>query len=338
MISLSVMKMKTAIVIPNWNGEDSLRACLDSLLKQTEKATIIVVDNGSVDGSLKLLEQYSGVIVLPQPKNLGFDAGVNIGIRRAIDEDCEYVALFNNDAVADKNWLRNLISELDDHPDVGISAPKFMSIDKEHLDSTGDFYTSWGLPFPRGRDEVDSGQYDHNIEVFGATGGASAFRISMLKQLGLFDEDFFAYYEDIDISFRAQLAGWKVHYVPAAIAYHDTGSTSRKIKGFTTYQTLKNLPWIYWKNVPLRIAVPMFPKIFVMYWTLFVRACLRGNIVPAVKGAFVCHILMFKKFSQRRKIQRTKTVSNDYIRSIIIYNVPPNAYKLRRFRSLFVRD
>jgi GT2 family glycosyltransferase len=242
---------KVAVVIPNWNGKDELPKCLDSLQAQTVQRRIIVVENGSTDGSGELVTSlYPGITLLPQSKNLGFAGGVNAGIRYALEQDFEYIALLNNDAVADRNWLRELMGTLEHNPKAGIATCKFMTIDKKHLDSTGDIYTTWGLPYPRGRGEPVNEAYDKDTKVFGASGGASLYRASMLLQIGLFDEDFFAYYEDIDISFRAQLAGWKVLYNPRAIAYHQIGATSSKKKGFTTYQTLKNYPWVITKNVP----------------------------------------------------------------------------------------
>ena len=155
---------KVAVVIPNWNGEKSLGACLDSLLAQSYKANIIVVENGSVDGSLKLLQtKYPQVTALAQPKNLGFAGGVNVGIRRAMSENYDFVALFNNDAVADRNWLEYLVKELESHSKTGITTCKLMNADQTELDSTGDMYTSWGLPFPRGRGEPVSDRYDEQL-------------------------------------------------------------------------------------------------------------------------------------------------------------------------------
>src|SRR5690606_20741179 len=141
-------------------------------------------------------------------------------IRAALRKNTDYIALFNNDAVAHQDWLKNLVKTLEDDPETGIATCKLLSADKSRIDSTGDFYTTWGLPFPRGRGEAKLTKYDNDTRVFGASGGASLYRASMLKEIGLFDEDFFAYYEDVDISFRAQLAGWKVLYVPTAEAYH----------------------------------------------------------------------------------------------------------------------
>lgn len=340
MISLSVMKTKIAVVIPNWNGEESLSSCLDSLLSQSYPSEIIVVENGSTDDSIELLEsKYPNVTTLLQEKNLGFAGGVNAGIRYALRQKYNAIALFNNDAIADRDWLRHLVGELDLNPEVGIVTCKLLKSDEKHIDSTGDLYTTWGLPYPRGRGEVDSSQYDETNEVFGASGGASLYRSTMLEQIGLFDEDFFAYYEDVDISFRAQLAGWKVRYQPKSEAYHQIGGTSSKISGFTTYQFMKNIPFVYWKNVPFRLAVPMFPKVFIAYWSVFFSSIMKGKITPAIKGTFMAHVLIFKKLLiERPRIQRNKTVSNEYLNSILLHDLPPNADKLRRIRSFFTRS
>lgn len=328
---------KTAVVVPNWDGIDSLAACLDSLLVQSAPTEVIVVENGSTDGSQQFLaEKYPGVTVLLQGKNLGFAGGVNVGIEYALAQGYTAVALFNNDAVADKDWLEQLQKGLEDQA-VGITTCTFMSADGKHLDSTGDLFTNWGLPYPRGRDEISTKQYDRQTEIFGASGGASLYRVSMLKEIGLFDEDFFAYYEDVDLSFRAQLAGWKVKYIPESIAYHDTGSTSRKIKGFTTYQTMKNQPLVVFKNVPRRLMWRVLWRFTIAHTLFFIRAVQRGQGWIAFKGDAEGTRLLFKNFGTRRKIQQNRKVSDDYIWSIMTHDLPPNAHALRSLRARWWR-
>jgi GT2 family glycosyltransferase len=331
------MKMKVAVVIPNWNGEDMIVESISSLLAQTYEHTIIVVDNGSGDNSVSLIEQnFPNITLLKNPKNLGFAGGVNTGIKYALEQEFDAVALINNDAIAHKEWLRHLVNNLDDFPEVGITTCKLLSMDKSHFDSTGDIYTTWGIPYPRGRDEQVSTQYDNSPWVFGASGGASLYRSTMLTEIGLFDEDFFAYYEDVDISFRAQLAGWKVRYEPKAEVYHATSSTGSKIPGFFTYQTIKNYPFVFWKNVPLRLFPTVLPR-FTLAYVIFV---LKGlftlrRTIPTLKGLLVTTLLLPKKLVQRRKIMKNKKVSNDYICSILTWDLPPNANKLRSLRGLW---
>ncbi|HXB12101.1 MAG TPA: glycosyltransferase family 2 protein, partial [Bacteroidia bacterium] len=273
---------------------------------------------------------------------IGFAEGVNGGIRRAIDLGVEYVALFNNDAVANKDWLEMLVKELDKKLSVGIATCKFLNIDKVHLDSTGDLLTIWGLPYPRGRGEKIKSEYDNDTIVFGATGGASIYRVSMLREIGLFDKDFFAYYEDVDISFRAQLSGWEVSYVPTSVAYHEIGATSKRIKGFTTYQTMKNLPWILWKDVPIRYFFRVGWRFYIAYTAFFLSAARRGQIWPAFKGASMSALLLPKKIVQRWHIQSTMKVPPEYIWSILTHDLPPNAYNLRvardKWRNFISKD
>jgi len=322
------------VVVPNWNGAERLAACLDSLLAQSLAARVVVVDNGSVDGSLALLEKYPAVEVIRHSRNLGFAGGVNAGFRRAIEEGADYVAAFNNDAVADKRWLEELVKCLAANPAAGIAACKLLSADGRHLDSTGDYYTVWGLPYPRGRGEAGLDKYDSAVEIFGASGGASLYRVAMLQAVGLFDEDFFAYYEDVDLSFRAQLAGWKVRYAPAAVAYHAIGATSGQIKGFATYQTVKNLPMLFWKNVPPgRIFISVLPRFTLAYLAIIGSALRRGQVWPVAKGWAVYAWLLPKKLAQRYRIQRARQVSKDYIWSLLIHDLPPNARALRRLRA-----
>ncbi len=324
---------KIAVVVPNWNGADHLAGCLDSLLAQSLTARIIVVDNGSTDGSLKLLEKYSDIEVILHTENKGFAGGVNAGFRRAIDDGLKYVATLNNDAVADKDWLRHLADSLDKNPRVGIVTSKILTADGKRLDSTGDYLTVWGLPYPRGRGENDINKYDGDREVFGASGGASLYRIKMLNGIGLFDEDFFAYYEDVDLSFRAQLAGWKIRFVPAAIVHHEIGATSGKLKGFSTYQTMKNQPLVLYKNLPGKFWWKVGWRFTFAHTLFFLRAVTRGHGWPALKGDLKGTGLLFKKHFERKRIKRMKKVSDDYIWNMIVHDLPPNAHSLRKLRS-----
>lgn len=325
---------KVYTVVPNWNGAKWLGACLDSILAQVQTSQIVVVDNGSTDGSVELIEKkYPQVDLIKHSRNHGFAGGVNAGIKLAINQGADYVALLNNDAVADEGWLKQLVNFLEDNPEAGIATSKICDINKIHLDSTGEIYSIWGLAYPRGRGEDFSDKYDKATWVFGASGGATLYRVKMLTQIGLFDEDFFAYYEDVDISFRAQLAGWKVGFVPKALVYHEIGATSSTIKGFATYHTLKNLPLLLWKNVPWTLMPKVWPRLVLAYSGLVVSALSRGQIAPVLKALVVGATLWPKKLVQRYQIQQKRQVSVEYINSMIMHDLPPNAAKLRRLRA-----
>lgn len=328
------VEQKPVVVIPNWNGEDELRACLDSLLDQTIPAHIIVVDNGSVDNSVALIErEYPAVELIKHDSNKGYAGGVNPGFKRAIERGASYVAPFNNDAVARPSWLEHLVSYLDTHQETGIATCKVTSGDGTHLDSTGDLYTTWGLPYPRGRGETDSLQYDGDTDVFAASGAASLYRVSMLEEIGLLDEDFFAYYEDVDLSFRAQLAGWKIAYVPASVVQHETSTTGSKIKGFFTVQTQKNLPMLLIKNVPASLLPTIVPRFALVYLSFFMAAAARGQLFYAMQGYGGALVFLPKKLHERRTIQKNKKASDKYIASMLTWDLPPNATRLRKLRS-----
>lgn len=325
---------KIAVIVVNWNGIEDLPSCLSSLQLQTTSAEIIVVDNGSVDGSVEFMtDKFPEITLLPQSKNYGFTGGVNIGMEYALKNNFDYITLFNNDAIADKHWIQYLLQALEAKPEAGIATCTLTTIDKSHLDSTGDIYTSWGLPYPRGRNEPYGTQYDKDTVIFGASGGASLYRASMLREIGMMDDKYFAYYEDIDISFRAQLTGWKVVFAPKAIAYHKIGGTSGKIKGFTTYQTMKNLPMVLWKNVPSGLLPTVIPRFMLAYTLFFGRAITDGRGIPALKGLLVFIKNIPHIIGHRRAIQRNKKVSNEYIWSILTHDLPPNATALRSLRQ-----
>lgn len=328
---------KLAVVIPNWNGEDIISQCLDSLFAQSVACTIIVVDNGSIDESATIIsKKYPDVILLKQPKNLGFAGGVNVGIRYAIDHGFDYVGLLNNDAVADKRWLEHLVGTLTKtKKHLGAVMATVASLDKKMLDGTGEVYTSWGIHYPRGRGEKPEGQYDTALSIFGASGNASLYNVKALNDVGLFDNDFFAYYEDVDLSWRMQLRGWKIEYVPDAVVYHKTSTTSSRLKGFATYQTMKNIPWVLWKNVPLPLLWRILPRFAIVYAAFFVSATLKGKFFSALKGLLVSLLFMPKKLFQRAFIQKQRLATTTYLKSIIDWDLPPDQHKLRRLRKFF---
>lgn len=310
----------------------------ESLLNQSLKPHIVVVDNGSVDGSVELIEKkYPSVELIKHDVNKGYAGGVNPGFKQAIVMKAKYVAAFNNDAVADKDWLKNLAAQMDKRPELGAAACKLLSADGKTIDSTGDYFTNWGLPYPRGRGETDIDKYDDQTEIFGASGGASLYRVKALEEVGLFDEDFFAYYEDVDLSFRLQLYGWKVAFVPAAVAYHQLSATSNRIKGFHTYQTMKNLQLLIYKNVPKKYKRGIMSRFTLASSLFFLRAITRGQFWPALKGDLKGTWLLIKKRTERREIQNGKKVSDEYIWDIIVHDLPPNARALRKLQRAWRR-
>jgi len=334
------MKNIICVVIPNWNGAKELPSAIESVLKQSVTTwRLIIVDNGSTDMSHEVIESYvakdARIQAIYLDKNYGYTGGVNPGFEIAIKAGYQYVAPFNNDAVAHKDWLKHLQKFLDKHQDYGIAACKLLHGDGQTFDSTGDQYSTWGLPFPRGRGEKTSNKYDTHTDIFGASGGASMYRVSTIEEIGLFDQDFFAYYEDIDLSFRAQLAGWRIGYAPKSVVYHEQGTTSGKIKNFTTYHSFKNFPMVIVKNVPRELLPVILPRFAIAYSAFILSAARRGGLLSALHGLGSFLTLFLKKLRARKGIQSSAKVDADYVRSILLHDLPPDQSKLRKIRKVW---
>jgi GT2 family glycosyltransferase len=328
-----------AVVVPNWNGADRLADSVRSLARQTHPdLSIVVVDNGSTDDSIQVLDRLRReigrpLVVLRNATNLGFAGGVNTGIRHAMAAGFEFTALFNNDAVAEPDWLAHLVAALAERPDAGIATSRLLMADGKTVDSTGDFLSVWGIAFPRDRDQPAEPVRPSGY-VFSASGGASLYRATLFERIGLFDEAFFAYFEDVDIAFRAQLAGLRVFYCSDAVAYHDQGSTSGRIPGFAVEQMFKNLPMLLVKNLPLRLWPSVAPRFLLIYPLLLANAVRRGQGRPALRG-FVAGLRLAVGHSvlQRRRIQRTRTVGVAYLRDLIWPDLPPGMVIARAARQ-----
>ena len=324
---------RPVLVIPNLNGGDDLLAAVASLQKQSVRPHVIVVDNASTDGSAEKAQQkFPDIELIKHTENKGYAGGVNAGLRQAMQIGATYAGVFNDDATAQPGWLEKLVQTLDKNPKLGAATGKVLHADGKILDSTSDYLTSWGLPYPRGRGEEDKGQYDHQTDIVSPSGAATLYRVDALKETGLFDEDFFAYYEDVDLGLRLQLSGWKAAYVPEARVYHAIGMTSSKMKGFTTYQTMKNLPLLTYKNIPEPYLKHVQRRLNVALTLFLLRSITRGHLKYALKGLKDARRLKDPK--QRQKIQDNKKISDQEFWALIVKDLPPNASALRKLRSL----
>ncbi len=332
---------RLAIIVLNWNGSDDAIECIESLANQTLKPTIIIVDNNSSDDSVSVFKKYislhkkEDIILIKNSANLGFAGGINTGLVYAKEHNFEYIGVLNPDAIADKEWCQALVDELSIHPKCGITTGILQRRNSKTLDTTGDFYTTWGLPGPRNRDELIKNAPDKPGEVFGATGGGAIYRTAIFDDIDMFDEDFFMYYEDVDLSFRAQLAGWKVRFTPKAIAYHKVGASSKKVPGLAVYNTFKNLPLVFIKNVPGNLFWHIGLRFFLTYWLIFASAVRHGNGWPALKGVIASIIRKPAAYKKRLTIQKNRKVSVDYIRNIIHNGPLPNQTGLLKFKRFF---
>lgn len=220
--------LPVSVVIVNWNRRDLLLASLGSLAQdQGVRFEVIVVDNGSDDGSAEAVEAYATsapypVRLIRNSTNRGFCAANNQGIEAARGE---FVALLNNDAEAGPMWLKNLLGAFD-KPHVGMAASKILVYeDPQVIDKAGHLIYPDGQNRGRGTGELDQGQYDKVEEVLWPDGCACMYRRTMLKIIGGFDEDLFAYGDDAELGLRARIAGWDCIYIPTAVVRHHRGST-----------------------------------------------------------------------------------------------------------------
>lgn len=330
------------MIVLNWNGADDSLACIDSLCAQhADIPDIILVDNASSDDSVERFEEYivqhkkTHIQLIKSETNTGFAGGINQGVTAALERGYEYIGTLNPDATADENWTRALIDELERHKDAGIAGGQLQRSDKKTLDSTGDFYTTWGIPGPRGREQsVETAPAEHEA-VFGITGGGFIARAELFQTVGLFDEAFFMYFEDVDLCFRAQLRGYKIRYTPHAVAYHKISASTNKVPGLAVKQTFKNLPLLFWKNVPRGLMPVILPRFFISYTLILGHAIAKGRGGPALDGFFRSLTLLAHALRERKNIQSSRTVSDDYIDSIILHDIPPEQTGLRKFRAIF---
>jgi len=245
-----------SVVIVNWNGKHLLGECLDSLMTQCfTKVEIILVDNGSQDGSVEFVrERYQSVRIVNLPDNLGFAGGNNAGIRIASGK---YIALLNNDTKADTEWLVNMLTEAETGPPtIGMWACKILSYDNPSLiDNVGLLLYPDGLGRGKGRLETDRGQFDQKKEAFFPSGCAGLYRREMLNEVGLFDEEFFAYSDDVDLGLRARLAGWGCVYVPLAKVYHKYSSSSSAYSPLKAFLVERNRIWVLLKYFPMELIL-----------------------------------------------------------------------------------
>jgi len=248
-----------SIVIPNWNGAHHLPECLDSLAGQTwHDAEVIVVDNGSSDSSLALLESdYDHVQVIALESNCGFSSAVNAGIRQS---QADLIVLLNNDTRADPDWLERMVIGMERFPQASFAACKMLHYDPPHrIDSAGDRYSILaGTGANRGLGEPAE-SCSENAWVFGACAGAAIYRRSLFEDIGLFDEDFFLVFEDVDLDLRAQVAGHRCLYIADAVVYHKRGASTDNADMEVISRSWRNTIWIAGKNLP---------PLLLMVWTM----------------------------------------------------------------------
>jgi GT2 family glycosyltransferase/MoaA/NifB/PqqE/SkfB family radical SAM enzyme len=298
-----------SIIIVNFNGSNFLDACLSSLTVQTDQDfETIIVDNASTDDSIdRILNSYQWVKLIENKENRGFAGGVNDGIRVS---NGEYILTLNTDTIADPHFIGEMKKAMDQDPSAGMCASKMLFLNGR-INSTGICICRSGAAWDRGVFEEDRGQYDTDTEIFGPCAGAALYRKKMLDEIGLFDEDFFLFMEDVDLAFRARLAGWKCVYVPTARVLHVKGGTTGYQSDISIYYGNRNLVWYVVKNYPTRTLFLYLPWIMIRNSAEIFYYAKEGMLSTILKSKRDM-VLGIGKMVKKRRIIR-KTVGRQYI-------------------------
>jgi GT2 family glycosyltransferase len=307
---------KVDIIILNYNGRHFLKDCLIALRAQTFKDfQTVLVDNGSTDGSVEYVQkEFPEVRVIGLPENLGFCGGNNRGIDAT---SAEYIALLNNDTEVVPGWLQALVVAIERYPEVGFCASKMIRLsDRMTIDTAGDIFYTYGVGGKRGAGEPAT-EYMKPERVFGACAGAALYRRSMLAEIGLLDEDFFAVDEDIDLSFRAQLRGYQCLYVPDAIVYHYVSGSFGALTGHSIRRIRRNMFDVVIKNMPASLLLKYILPILGYYICGDIYFAIRGYALPIMLARWENLKRLGRTLAKRRAIQRGRKISSDQLEAIL---------------------
>jgi len=288
------------IIIPNYNGKNLLGICLESIQKQVFKSIVVtIVDNGSSDGSIEFIKnEFPDVNLIVFSENKGFSAAVNAGIKAV---DCPYAFLLNNDTELAPDCLLRLIETAGREVDFYFFATKLLSFhNRDVLDGAGDGYLRGGAGYRLGTMEPDSPVYNIEGPVFGACAGAALYRRELFDKIGFFDEQFFAYLEDVDLNLRANRAGMKCYYVPGAKVFHiGCATTGSKFNDTTIRLSTRNSFFVLAKNYSFSLFLRFLPVIFIyqLFWLLFVVK--KGKIAAYFVGLFQATVHLVEMHRKR---------------------------------------
>lgn len=275
------MNKLVSIIIVNWNGKEHLQKCLPLLFAQSyKKIEVILVDNASTDDSIGYVKQkFPQVKIIINKKNLGFAGGNNAGYRFIRGE---YVLFLNNDTKVTSSFLSHLVVAIESEKSIGGVGGKMLLMDNpKFIDSVGSFFTTTGFLYHYGAYKRDGEKYNSQIELYSARGACMMFKRSVLEEIkvegGIFDDSYFAYFEETDLCHRVWLAGYKIIFVPKSIIYHKLGATSEKLaNSFVHYHSYKNRICSYVKNLGISNLVKVLP--------LHIFLCLAVSILYFVRG------------------------------------------------------
>lgn len=298
----SKKELLTTVVIPNYNGMKFIEDCLNSIYKGSKIPSVIVVDNGSGDGSRELVAgKYPEVTLLTLKENTGFSNAVNEGIKKA---KTKYVFLLNNDTMIDEKCVEELEKIMESSGRLFSASAKMINMKfPEKIDDAGDFYCALGWAFARGKDE-DISKYPNAGRVFAACGGAAIYRKDLFEKVGLFDESHFAYLEDIDVGYRANILGYQNYYAPSAIVYHaGSGVSGSRHNPFKVDLSARNSIYLIYKNMPvlqIGLNLPFLLAGYLIKLLFFMKKGMGRIYINGIKKGFS---LSFSEEGRKKKVK-----------------------------------
>ncbi len=278
--------IRSTVVIPNYNGIQYMETCLASLGE--EPAQVIVVDNGSTDGSRELVQQkFPGIRLIALDKNYGFCKAVNRGMEAS---KTTYVILLNNDTAVEPGFVRALETAMDNDGHAFSGAAQMVNMSRpELIDDAGDYYCALGWAFAAGKDKPRV-NYAAPREIFSACGGACIYRRKVLERIGMLDENHFAYLEDVDLGYRARIYGYRNLYVPDAVVYHaGSASSGSRYNSFKAELTARNSVYLVYKNMPsaqLLLNLPFLMAGFLVKQLFFLKKGLGRSWCKGIAEGF----------------------------------------------------
>lgn len=294
--------MKTTIIIPNYNGKKFLENCLKSATKSTVLASIIIVDNASTDGSREWLAvNFPQVRVIAFPQNRGFAAAANAGIQAA---DTPYVFLLNNDTTMEPDCVERLEAAMEADSNIFSVGAKMLSMRRTALvDSAGDLYSAFGWAYAVGKGKP-SCRYGKPLSVFSNCAGAALYRKEYLENTGLFDEAHFAYLEDVDLGYRARIAGYRNVTEPAAVVYHaGSGTSGSRYNAFKISYSSQNNVYLIYKNMPFMQLLINLPFLFAGFLIKFLFFAAKGYAGTYGKGLLAGLKLCAAENTREKKVR-----------------------------------
>lgn len=334
------MNALVSIIILNWNGKEHLKKCLKSIKAISYPSyEVIVVDNNSTDGSKEMIEkEFGSVKLIKNQKNLGYAGGNNRGIE---ESKGKYIFILNNDTEVNKGFLEPLVKVLDSDKSVGCVQPKLVYGDhRDLLNAVGSYLTSTGFLYHYGyRKNADLPMYNRPLSIYSAKGAAMLLRKSALDKVGLFDEDFFIFFEETDLCHRLWLAGYKVKYEPASTIFHyEAVDTSRQMKDFTrNYLSFRNRIASFMINLEFGNMILIFVPLSLIYCFLIIYYAftLKFSLLLTIPAGLLWNIAVLPNTIKKRSfVQKKLRKMSDKDLFLEIKRNPPLKYYYYLFTTL----